>query len=66
MPRWTWVLAVGVGLALGCTKKGKGTEDPGACLRACEAEQCEYDANSMGDNDQYLECLEVCQTKCGG
>ena len=66
MFRWTWAAALLVGLALGCAKKSRGTEDPGACMRDCEAERCEYDANSTADNDEYLECLETCQTQCNG
>jgi len=51
--------------ATGCPKNGRGTEDPNACMRTCDQEECEFHASSVGDNDAYLECLEACEEKCG-
>ncbi len=54
------------GVAMGCAKNGRKTQDPNACMRSCDQEQCEFHASSVGDNDAYLECLEACQERCGG
>ena len=57
-------LALAMGVALGCAGRSKGANSPGECLSKCDQEQCEYVANSLGDNDEYLECLEACEDKC--
>ena len=60
---WVGVVLV-AGLASSCAKKGRGTQDPNACLRQCDQEECEYRAGGVGDNEVYLQCLEGCQKRC--
>ena len=62
--RWGIVLAFTAGAALGCAKKGRGTDDPDACMRKCDQEECEFHASAVGDNEAYLQCLEGCQDEC--
>lgn len=62
--RWGVVLAIAAGAALSCSKNGRGTNDPNACMRQCDQEECDFHASSVGDNDAYLQCLEGCQDKC--
>jgi len=62
--RWGIVLAFAAGAALGCAKKGPGTDDPNACMRKCDQEECEFHASAVGDNEAYLQCLEGCQDEC--
>jgi hypothetical protein len=57
-------IACALGVAVGCAGKRKGTQEPGACMRACEQEECAYKADPLGDNEVYYECLEVCEGKC--
>ncbi len=58
------VVAFALGVAASCSKNGRGSKNPDACMRACDQEECDYHASSVGDNDAYLECLEGCQEKC--
>lgn len=58
------VLGVCAGLAFSACKGGK-TTDPAACMNECE-QTCPYTPDSVGDNEDYLECLEACQSKCSG
>ena len=59
-----WLLGAALlGLVFGACKGGK-TTDPAACMSACEQE-CPY-VPDAADNEDYLECLEACQTKCTG
>jgi hypothetical protein len=60
--RWTLAAALGVAIGIGCAGK-KASKDPAACMRKCEAE-CPYVPDGLGDNEEYLECLEACETKC--
>jgi hypothetical protein len=60
----TYGLALVLGVAIGCAGRTKGSKSPEECLRSCDQEQCEYVANNLGDNDDYLECLEACEDKC--
>lgn|GEM_PF-1986068 len=57
-------LGAGIGLSLAACK-GKKSTDPMACMNACEQE-CPYTPDSVGDNEDYLECVEACSAKCGG
>ena len=56
-------LVLGLGVAFGCAGKKKGTQTPEQCMSSCEQDKCSYNANAVG-NDEYLECLEVCQDEC--
>ena len=56
-------LAAALGVALGACRGGK-TTDPAACMTQCEQE-CPYSPDGVGDNDEYMECLEACQGRCG-
>lgn len=60
------VVTVGavLGLALGACK-GSKTVSPGACMNECE-QTCPFTPDGQGDNDDYIECLEACQSKCSG
>ncbi|MGH1345412.1 MAG: hypothetical protein ACRBN8_27865 [Nannocystales bacterium] len=58
------VFSVGVGAS--CSKNGRGSTDPNACMRRCDQDECDFHASSVGDNQKYLDCLEGCQKKCGG
>ncbi len=57
-------VVVAVVLASSCAKKGRGTQDPNACMRQCDQEECEYRASGVGDNEDYLQCLQGCQKRC--
>lgn len=66
MIRRIGVLALGIGIGLGLAAcKGKNSTDPMACMNACEQE-CPYKPDGVGDNEDYLECVEACSAKCGG
>ncbi|MCX4241874.1 hypothetical protein [Paraliomyxa miuraensis] len=51
-------------LAPACAGKGKGSRNPEECMKRCEEDVCGYDPNAWG-NDEYLECLDGCESKCG-
>jgi hypothetical protein len=58
-------LCLTLGITLGCAGKKKGSESPAVCMQTCESE-CPYVPDGVGDNDEYLECLEACEAQCGG
>ena len=58
------ILALGASLGLTLAAcKGKKSTDPMACMNECEQE-CPYTPDSVGDNEDYLECVEACSAKC--
>lgn len=59
-------LLVGLALAAApaCAGKGRGSRNPAECMKSCEEEKCGYDPNEWG-NDEYLECLDACESECG-
>jgi len=64
IPRVAITLGLGLGLTLGaCT--GRNTVTPEQCLRDCE-QTCPYTPDGVGDNDDYIECVEACHAKCSG
>ncbi len=61
---FAFVAAFGVALGLGAGAcKGGKTVSPAECMNQCE-QTCPFSPDGQGDNDEYLECLEACQTKC--
>lgn len=61
-------LGIALGLSLGVTMgacKGKNTVSPDQCLRDCE-QTCPYTPDGLGDNDDYMACVEACADKCSG
>lgn len=61
---WGTVLALGVTSGLACAGKRRGSQSPAECMQSCEQERCEYTPDAIGDNTEYLECLESCEDKC--
>jgi hypothetical protein len=55
------VCAALAGLTLGC--RGKKPASPAECMQQCE-QGCPYRPDGVGDNEDYLECLEACEQKC--
>lgn len=62
--RRTLQIGFALALAFGLACRGKASRSPEACLRNCDQERCNYDANDLADNDEYLECLESCEAEC--
>jgi hypothetical protein len=60
----TYALALALGVVIGCAGKGKGSKSPEDCLRQCDQDHCQFVADSVGDNAEYLECLQACEAKC--
>ena len=58
------LVAALLGVGLGACRGGK-TTDPAACMNECQ-QTCPFTPDAIGDNDDYIECLEACQTKCSG
>ncbi len=61
---WILGVVVALGVTWGCAKNSKGSKNPQECMRTCDQEQCEFHASSVGDNGEYLECLEACEDRC--
>lgn len=59
-------LAFGIVVGLGCAGSKRKTQDPGQCMSECEQQECGYVPDALGDNSEYLECLEACESKCSG
>jgi hypothetical protein len=57
-------LTLGAAVSSGCAGSKRDTRDPAACMRSCEQERCEYVPDGLGDNSEYLDCLEACEQHC--
>ena len=58
------VFGLALGVALGCAGRSNRSKSPEACMSTCDQEQCQFEADGLGDNDDYIECLEACEDKC--
>ncbi len=63
--RASLLLATLLGFAIGCAGKRGDSKAPGqACLEKCEQKECGYVPDNLGDNTEYLECVDACVEKC--
>jgi len=53
-----------LGIAVGCAGKRGASSNPAECMRQCDQDQCSFKAQGVGDNAEYLECLEACEQEC--
>lgn len=60
----SWRIAGMLLLALVGACRGGASRSPADCMRNCDQKQCQYKADSLGDNGPYLECLRSCEQRC--